>query len=245
MKGAGRTVLVTGASSGVGRAVARRLGREGSALVLSGRSRERLEETAAAVRESGARAIVCPGDLGRDEGIRSLACRVEEELDGLDVVVHAAGVIALDPVEATGARDLDLQYRVNLRAPLLLTRELLPPLRKRSGQVVFVNSTAGISASADASAYAATKHGLRALADSLRDEVNADGIRVLSVFLGRTATPMQEAVHRHEGRPYDRDRLVQPEDVAGVIGDLLTVGRTAEVTEVRIRPARPPLPVSS
>ena len=82
--------------------------------------------------------------------------------------------------------------------PLLLTKGLLPMLKASSGQVVFVNSTAGLAAGADNGLYAATKHGLRSLTGSIRDTVNPYGIRVLSVFPGRTATPMQEGVARVE-----------------------------------------------
>lgn len=79
---------------------------------------------------------------------------------------------------------------------------------------MFINSSVGIVARGGIGPYAATKHALKAIADSLRDEVNKDGIRVLSIFLGRTATPMQEEVHRLEGKPYRPERLLQPEDVA-------------------------------
>jgi NADP-dependent 3-hydroxy acid dehydrogenase YdfG len=106
--------------------------------------------------------------------------------------------------------------------------------------VVFINSTAGLVARAGVAQYAATKHALRAMADSLREEVNADGVRVLSVFLGRTATPLQAALHEREGRRYRPERLVQPADVASLVVHALTLPRTAEVTDLTIRPLSPP-----
>ena len=84
--------------------------------------------------------------------------------------------------------------------------------------------------------YAATKHALRALADALREEVNERGVRVLSVFLGRTASRMQQAVHQHEKRPYNPGRLLQPSDVASMVLAALRLPRTAEVTDLHIRP---------
>jgi len=123
-----------------------------------------------------------------------------------------------------------------VRGPYLLTQCLLPLLRRRPGQVVFINSSAGLTARANVGQYAATKHALKAVADSLRDEVNRDGVRVLSVFPGRTATPTQEALHRLEGRPYRPERLLQPADVAAVVVHALGLPRTAEVTEIKIRP---------
>ena len=97
---------------------------------------------------------------------------------------------------------VDQHYQTNLRGPYLLTQALLPLLKLRRGQIVFMNSSAGLDARANVAQYAASKHALKAIADSLREEINRDGIRVLSVFPGRTATPMQQQLHVLEGRPY-------------------------------------------
>ena len=86
--------------------------------------------------------------------------------------------------------------------PYLLTQSLLQLLRRRQGQMVFINSSAGLSARGEMAPYAATKHALKAVADSFREEVNADGLRVLSIYLGRTASPMQARIHAMEGKPY-------------------------------------------
>jgi len=138
-----------------------------------------------------------------------------------------------------GARmaDLDLQYATNVRVPYAVTQRLLPLLMASRGQVVFINSSVGLTAKrADVGQYAATKHALKAIADSLREEVNPKGIRVLTVYLGRTATPMQEAICRQEGRVYRPDTLLQPEDVASVVLQALMLPATAEVTDISIRP---------
>jgi NADP-dependent 3-hydroxy acid dehydrogenase YdfG len=103
--------------------------------------------------------------------------------------------------------------------------------------VVFVNSSAGFHpARAGWAAYSASKHALRALADGLRDEVNRQGVRVITIFPGRTATAMQEEVHRYEGRDYDPERFLQPRDVAAAVLSSLALPRTAEVTDLHIRP---------
>ncbi len=115
---------------------------------------------------------------------------------------------------------------------------MLPALKRAAGQIVFVGSSAGYTPSPDAALYAATKQGLKAFADGLRQEVNADGVRVVTVNPGRTATPMQEAVHAHEGRPYRPELLMRPEDVVDVVLAVLSLGPTAEVTDVSIRPMR-------
>jgi NAD(P)-dependent dehydrogenase (short-subunit alcohol dehydrogenase family) len=165
-----------------------------------------------------------------------LAQGVLRLMGAVDVLIHAAGVHGVGTVHATPSAELDRHYHINLRAPYLLTRGLLGSLRSRRGQVVFVNSSAGVVARAGVGPYSASKHALRAIADSLREEVNPDGVRVLSVFLGRTATPMQEALHRAEGRAYRPERLLQPEDVAEVVEHLLALPRTAEVTDLHMRP---------
>jgi short-subunit dehydrogenase len=107
----------------------------------------------------------------------------------------------------------------------------------RKGQIVFLNSTAGLRARANVSQYAATKHALKAVADSLREEVNPAGVRVLSLFLGRTATPMQASVFAAERREYNPGILMQPEDVAEVVVNALVLPRRAEITEISMRPA--------
>jgi len=101
---------------------------------------------------------------------------------------------------------------------------------------VFINSTQGLRAAAGVGQYAATKHAMKAIADSLRDEVNAAGVRVTSVFLGRTATEMQRAIFALEGRQYQPGRLIQPADVAEIVLSLLLLPRTTEVTDIVLRP---------
>jgi short-subunit dehydrogenase len=151
------------------------------------------------------------------------------------VLVHCAGTIAIGTTGESRAEDLNRLYRINLLAPYLLTRGLLPNLTACAGQIVFVNSSAGLRAREGAAQYAATKHALRGFADSLRDEVNEDGVRVVSLFLGRTAGKVQAAVFEREGRPYDPSQLMQPDDVASVIAHTLGLPRTAEVTDIWLR----------
>jgi NAD(P)-dependent dehydrogenase (short-subunit alcohol dehydrogenase family) len=231
--------LVTGASSGVGQAIALALAALGATVCLVGRKAAGLQAVGDAVSRGGGRPVICPADLGVDGDVRRLVSEVTGRFDGLDVLVHSAGVIAYGPVESAPVDALDAQYAVNVRAPFALTQALLPLLRARQGQVVFVNSTAGQVARAGVSQYAATKHALRALSDALRDEVNPQGIRVLSVFLGRTATPMQAAIHEVEGRQYRPEHLLQPADVAVAVTAALQLPRTAEMTDLRLRPMLP------
>jgi short-subunit dehydrogenase len=238
MEWRGQRAVVTGASSGIGQAVASSLAREGAALWVVGRSRGRLEQALCAAAASAASISVVEADLGTAEGAASAARELLAQLDGVEILVHCAGSIALGPIESASAEEFDAQYHVNLRAPFLLTQALLPLLRNSRGQVVFVNSTAGLKANANAAQYSATKHGLKAIADALREEENRHGIRVLSVFSGRTGTPMQRAITEWEGKPFLPEYLLQPEDVAVALLHSLSLPRTAELTDLSLRPFR-------
>lgn len=230
--------IVTGASSGVGMAIARHLASHGALLCLVGRNRAILKKLAAEVHFLSAQALTYEVDLSRTENIHEFVTRLRQDVQRVDLLIHSAGVIARGRVETTPVEEFDWHYATNVRAPYLLTQQVLPLLKIHQGQIVFLNSSAALNARADVSQYAATKSALKALADSVRDEVNADGIRVLSVFLGRTATPMQAALYDNEKKPYAPELLLQPEDVAAVVGNALSLPRTAEVTEIHLRPLR-------
>jgi NADP-dependent 3-hydroxy acid dehydrogenase YdfG len=174
--------------------------------------------------------------LSAGVAVQALAQRVEQEFKALDVLVHCAGIHSAGSLEDASVEELDALYRTNLRMPFALTQALLPLLKSQHGQIVFINSSQGLNARGNSGLFAATQHGLKAIADSLREEVNADGIRVLSIFPGRTATPRMQRLYQAEGRPYQPELLLQAEDVAQVVLDALLLPRTAEITNMQIRP---------
>jgi NADP-dependent 3-hydroxy acid dehydrogenase YdfG len=232
----GRTCVLTGASSGIGWALAIALARTGARVWAIARRRERLDVLVG--EATGCTGAVLPlvADLERDEDVRSAAYEILSGSDRIDVLVHSAGAITLGAFDSASPADFDRQYRVNLRAPVVLTQALLPALKRAEGQVVFINSSAALRASANNVLYAATKHGLKAVADGLREEVNRDRVRVISVYVGRTATPMQVSVHEHEGRRYRPQLLLRPDDVVEVVLAALSVPPSGEVTDVHVRP---------
>ena len=232
----GQVALVTGASGGVGRAVASALARHGANVWLVARNRGRLAAVGNDITTEHGVAEVFPLDLARDTDIETLKEKLQQSSARVDVLVHCAGIIARGPLATASPADFDELYRVNVRGPYALTRACLPLITKVRGQIVFINSSVVFRAAREAGQYAATKHALRALADALRDEVNPEGVRVLSIFPGRTATPLQAASYAAEGRPYRADVLLQPEDIAMVMLSALTLPRTAEVTDISIRP---------
>jgi NADP-dependent 3-hydroxy acid dehydrogenase YdfG len=233
---AGCVAVVTGASSGIGRAIAVALSRQGVQVCVVGRNPDTLAETVAAARQF-AKVTSFQIDLTEPANLQQLLWYVEGEAGRLDILIHSAGVIHQDRLEHARIEDFDSQYVTNVRAPYLLTQRLLPLLTTARGQIVFINSSVGLTAKRpDVAQYGATKHALKAIADSIREEVNPKGIRVLTMYLGRTATPMQEALHRQEGRLYHPEMLLQPEDVASVVVQALMLPATAEVTDISIRP---------
>lgn len=134
--------------------------------------------------------------------------------------------------------DFDLQYRSNVRGHYALAQALLPLLTKQRGQIVFINSSVAMRSSVGGKGqYTAMQCALRAVADSLRDEVQEHGIRVLSVYPGRTATPRMAALYEQQGWTYRPELLLQPEDIASMVTHSLSLPRTAEVTDISIRPA--------
>ncbi|MFG3494708.1 SDR family oxidoreductase [Streptomyces sp. NPDC047928] len=227
------THLITGAGSGIGAAVARRLRERGDDLILLARDAGRAKELADTY--PGARTLV--GDLANPDRL-SWAFSHQTLPDRLDSLLHIAGVVDLGQVGDLTTRAWRTQLEVNLIAPAELTRLLLPQLRVSQGHVVFVNSGAGLKAHAGWSAYAASKHGLKALADALREEEHAGGVRVTSVYPGRTASPMQAKVHQQEGKEYDASRWIDPESVATTVLMALDLPRDAEVNDLTVRPGR-------
>ncbi|MET7856956.1 SDR family oxidoreductase [Streptomyces sp. NPDC005318] len=225
--------LITGAGSGIGEAVARRLRDRGDEVVLLARDAGRAKELTEL--HPGARTLV--GDLGNPDRL-AWAFAQQSLPDRIDSLLHIAGVVELGPVGGLSPKAWHFQLNTNLVAPAEITRLFLPQLRVAQGHVVFVNSGAGLSAHAEWSAYAASKHGLKALADSLREEEHGNGVRVTSVYPGRTASPMQAKVHRQEGKEYDASRFIDPESVATTIVMALDLPRDAEVNDLTVRPGR-------
>ena len=222
-----RTHLLTGAGSGIGELLAGALLERGDEVLVVARSAQRAEEMAAAL--PGARPLVAalasPGDAE--------ALDLPERLAS---VVHAAGVVELGAVADLSVQAWTEQLQVNLVAPAVLTRVALPALRAARGTVVLVNSGAGLFAHPQWSAYAASKHGLRAFADSLRGEEAPHGVRVSSVYPGRTATPMQEKVHAQEGKEYDAADWVQPSTVVEAILHVLDLPGDATIPDLTVKP---------
>lgn len=231
-----RNAFITGATGAIGAGIADACAAAGYRLHLVCRT---FAATAATSYPDQTTVYAC--DLSSDSEVAGLSDELAT-IGSAALLVHAAGAFDNGTLEEIPPERLDAMYRVNLRSPYAITRALLPALRADHGQIVFVNSSAGaVDGRARIAAYAATKHALRALADAVRADENASGVRVLSIYPGRTAGPMQERLHALEGRRYVPDSLLQPADVAQAVLAALAQPMTAEVTDIHIRPAQAPL----
>jgi NADP-dependent 3-hydroxy acid dehydrogenase YdfG len=227
----GQTALVTGGSRGIGLAIAAALAEAGVRLHLVARSKDTLESARQMLPDT-TEVTIHPADITDDAALTSLT----EALPPIDILVHSAGYVKLASVADATLKTLDTHYQLNVRAPYALTQHLLPGLTERQGQIVFINSGAGLTANPNWSQYAMTKFALRAFADSLRAEVAPQGVRVISVYPGRTASDMQQQVRQMEGEGYDPSRFIQPQDIAVTLLNALRLPSSAQITDLTIRP---------
>lgn len=219
--------LVTGASRGIGAAVAHALSPTHRVL-LGGRDAEALAKRA----EETLGTKPWPVDLSDFDAVADAASGIER----LDVLVHSAGVAELGTIEEAPAEAWRRDYEVNVLAVVELTRLLLPALRAARGHVVVINSGTGRTAKAGWGPYAASKFAARAFADTLRLEEEPNGVRVTSVYPGRTATEMQQAVNALEGAEYDPDKYLRADSVATAVVNAVSATDDAHQTEVILRP---------
>jgi uncharacterized oxidoreductase len=226
-----RSILITGAGSGIGRALALQLADHAPRLTLVGRRTEPLEEVAAHVRERGGQALVVASDLTSSGAPSAIVAAAEAQFGGIDVLVNNAGNVRAGRLEAAEESDVLAQVALNLTAPILLTRAALPALR-RSGDGLVVNVSSGIALIGMPfyATYAATKAGIAHFGEALRRELSGEGIHVLNVFPGATSTPMMET---SKAGPEHGFEYESPEDVAaamivGITDGSLTVIRGGE-----------------
>jgi len=213
----GKIAVISGASSGIGRALAIALAKEGMLLYLLGRDKKKLKELAKIVESKGSQAKIAAFDLTNGNEVKKFASDFKKRFKVLDLLVHSAGAVKLGQVAKAKLKDFDLQYKINLRAPFQLTQVLLEPLQNTESQIIFINSGSGLRSNANWSQYAASKHGLKAVADSLRQELQGSKAKVISFYPGRTATDMQKRVRKMENADYNPNDYIQVDDFVKII----------------------------
>ncbi|MFF5209828.1 SDR family oxidoreductase [Streptosporangium sp. NPDC000396] len=221
------TALITGASRGVGAAIARALA-PAHDLLLGGRDEEALAKVGAGL----------PGARPWPVELTAVTEADVAGIDRLDVLVHSAGVVSLGRIGETPAEVWRRTLEINVIAVAELTRLLLPALRAAEGHVVLINSGAGQRVNPGWASYAASKFALRAFADGLRLEEPA--LRVTTIYPGRVNTDMQRGVRAQESGAYEPEKYLAPDSVARAVLAAVEASPDAHVTEITVRPAAGP-----
>ena len=230
-----KVAIVTGASSGIGKAIARQLSAMGMRLVLIGRDQARLENL---VDELSCEAIWIATDLADEHAVQKLVDQTMEQFGSIDVLVENAGVFGNESVADTAPSDIVEMVNVNLTSVILLAQAVLLHMRKtKSGEILVVGSIAGISDMRNEAVYSATKHGVNAFVRSLRRQVQADGIRVGSVLPGTVATELWGKVDPQKtDQQVDAREVLRPEDIAEIVAFMITRPPNVSVRELVVLP---------
>jgi NAD(P)-dependent dehydrogenase (short-subunit alcohol dehydrogenase family) len=229
-----RAALVTGASSGIGLAIAEMLGEEGYALTIAARRPEKLDAAAEGLRAKGYDVQHIAGNLGDEDTIDAVTAAHVERFGRLDVLVNNAGVGFGEPADSLTTKKVDLQLATNLRAIFLFYRAALPHLRKageehRNALVVNTSSISGIRGEAWLSVYSATKHGVIGYTEAMNKELATAGIKSTALCPGFVDTPMTDFVKEH----VPAEAMIRPEDVAEGVRFLLRTTPGCVIPEIR------------
>jgi NAD(P)-dependent dehydrogenase (short-subunit alcohol dehydrogenase family) len=228
-----RAAIVTGASRGIGLAIARMLGEEGHALTLSARRPENLDAAAGELRDAGFEVETVAGNMAGEEDVQRVVAAHRERFGRLDVLVNSAGVGIGAPVGEIATKRLDLQLDVNLRAIVLFYREAADLLRAAGAEhgnalVVNLASIAGKSGQGWLSVYSATKAAVIGWTQAMNKELNSEGVKSVALCPGFVDTDMTEFVREH----VKQEEMIRPEDIAESVRFLLRVSPACVVPEI-------------
>jgi NAD(P)-dependent dehydrogenase (short-subunit alcohol dehydrogenase family) len=228
--------LITGAGRGIGAAIARKLASLGATVVLCGRSLQTLEATATAIRSAGGQTRVEPCDVTDIGSVQTLAASVEQTFRRLDILVNNAGVGAFSgPLHEMTPETWEKILNTNLRGVFYCIRSFAPMMiRAKSGHIINISSLAGKNPVPNGAAYSASKWGLNGLSYSVAEELRGHNIRVSVVCPGSVDTELSP----HTGK--DAGKMLKPEDVAHVVGMLVTQAPQSFASEVLLRPTQKP-----
>jgi 3-oxoacyl-[acyl-carrier protein] reductase len=231
----GKVALVTGASRGIGLAIARRLASMGARVSLCARDAKRLETAANECKRSGSDAIAVPADVSRAADVDKLVEATQRQLGPVEILINNAGIGYFGPVQDADETNWDSVLDTNLKAVFLLSRAVAPGMiHMRAGHIVNIASLAGKNTFAGGGIYCASKWGLLGLTGCMAEDLRAQGIRVSAICPGSVATEF--------GFPGGRDRskMLQPDDVAHTVAMILTQAPQSFVSEISMRPTQKP-----
>jgi NAD(P)-dependent dehydrogenase (short-subunit alcohol dehydrogenase family) len=231
----GKVALVTGASRGIGLAIARSLAGMGARVGLCARDPKRLADAASELQREGGGVLSIPADVRRADEIASLVRQIEQSLGPIDILVNNAGIGYFGPIQEASEANWDAVLDTNLKAVFLLTKAVTPGMIvRRSGDVINIASLAGKNSFTGGGIYCASKWGLLGLTQCMAEDLRPYGIRVCAVCPGSVATDFSP----HTGR--DTSKMLQPEDVAHAVETILTQTPQSFISEVVLRPTQKP-----
>ncbi len=227
------TAIVTGASRGIGRAIAIALAQEGYRVVMVARSKELLDELHRQLDERGLATLPLAADITTSDAIDRIVTETLQWSGSIDVLVNNAGIGVFKRAVEMSAEEFDAMWMLNVRAPVMLARAVLPHMiAAERGAIVNIASLAGKNSFVGGTGYAATKWALRGWASSLMLEVRQHNIRVVTICPGSVDTNFSSINKRG-------DTITQPEDVAAAVLFALNMPARTMVSEIDIRPTRP------
>jgi len=232
----GKVAIVTGAGRGIGKAVSVSLAKAGCRVVLAARTREQIEAVQKEILSQGGDALAIPTDLTADEDIQRLVEESQAKWGAADILINNAGWGKRAPVVGASLTDWDQTFRLNLRAPMVLAKALLPNMiAKREGAVINIGSVSGKTGEANGAAYSASKFGLIGFTQSLYEEVREHSIKVAVILPGFVDTPLIPP-----NRQLDRSKMIQADDIAQTVLFVLTSPATCCPVEITVRPQKTP-----
>jgi 3-oxoacyl-[acyl-carrier protein] reductase len=231
------TALITGATEGIGRAIAFALGRAGYQVGVCARTPSKLRTLLDELAAAGITAAGYPADVGLEADVATLMSHLATALGPIDVLVNNAGIAVLKPFAELTLDEWDATMATNLRSLFLVTRAVLPGMReRRRGSIVNISSLAGRNGFAGGTAYTASKHAVLGFSRSLMLEVRADNVRVIAICPGSVDTPLMRTQTAFATR---LEKILQPEDVADTVLAALALPERAMISELDVRPTNP------
>lgn len=234
---AGRRVLVTGGTSGIGRAVARLLAANGARVLIVGRDEDALAEALQDIRGGGGEAFGVAGDLSRLEDVRRVFAQADARLGELDVLVNNAAVYG-DTWGKESLEDAEYAIRTNLVGYVACAHEAHARMKGRGGHIVDVGSMSADLREPEGPTYVSTKAGIQGFSEALRKAVNEDGIKVTVIEPGKVSTDMIEKPDREKRRQEEQEKMLRPEDIAACVYFALTQPARCDIVALQVRPHR-------
>jgi 3-oxoacyl-[acyl-carrier protein] reductase len=232
---AGKVALVTGASRGIGFAIAHRLGQMGARVAICGRDQAKLDQSAASLRGEGIETLAVQADVTRGDQISVLVHKTQQELGPIDILVNNAGTGVFGPFHEFGEADWDAVIDTNLKSVFLLCRAVAPEMiRRQTGHIINISSLAGKNTFANGAIYCASKWGLMGLTGSVAEDLRGYGIRVSAICPGSVATEFPGQGGK------SASKKLQADDIAHAVAALVTQSAGSFISEVHIRPTRKP-----